>query len=192
MKLSDILVRLALAGILMATPACDPGGGSGDADAPRARRSRGAPLGELRKDNVSKVTYPVAAAADASAAELGTWHTGRLEPSDPVLDDRTHYDTWTLSGERGERYIITMESQDFDAFLMIAGPLEGDIAVLAEDDDSAGGTDARVEFVIPRTGSYAVIANSVFPAERGAYRIRIDVAEATMSRPGGQRTADER
>lgn len=192
MKLTKILMRLMLAGVLMSAAACErAGSGAEEGDPPRARRSRGAPVGELRKDNVSKVTYPVTATADARPAEPGTWLTGQLDDSDPMLDDRTHYDMWALSGEQGERYVVTMESDEFDAFLMIAGPLEGEISVLAEDDDSAGGTHARVEFVVPRTGSYAVIANSVFPAERGSYRVRLDVAETTVSRPSGQRTADE-
>lgn len=192
MKLTNILMRLTLACVLVSAAGCERTGSvAEEGDSPRARRSRGAPIGELRKDNVSKVTYPVAPTAGAPPAEPGTWLTGQLDASDPMLDDGTHYDMWVLSGEQGERYVITMESDDFDAFLMIAGPLEGEIAVLAEDDDSAGGTNARVEFVIPRTGSYAVVANSVFPAARGTYRVRLDVAEATVSRPSGHRTADE-
>lgn len=181
---------IAMAALLAAGAGCVEGERDGERQG--ARRGRGAPTAEMSKENVSKVTYPVDVATPGAAAGPGGWRDGQLQPTDPVLDDRTHYDVWLLSGQAGERFIITMESADFDAFLIVAGPIEGSPAILAEDDDGAGGTDARIELVIPETGRYAVIANSVFPSEIGSYRIRMELAETTVERPTGWRAADDR
>lgn len=190
MKLSRLSRSFGLVALLAVAPAC--GDGDADADRPGARRGRGAPVAEMTKENVSKVAYPVDADASGEPVEPGDWRAGRLEPSDPRLDDRTHYDVWLLSGAAGERFTITMESPDFDAFLMVAGPLGPNPTILAEDDDGAGGTDARIDLLIPESGRYAVIANSVFPAEVGRYRIRLDAAATTVPRPADQRTANDR
>lgn len=190
MTLRRLTTSIALAAALAAGAAC--GDEDAEGDRPGARRSRGAPIAEMSKENVSKVTYPVDLGAGGEPSEPGDWLNGQLEPSDPVLDDRTHYDVWLLSGEPGERFVITMESADFDAFLMVAGPMDGNVSILAEDDDSAGGTDARIELVIPEAGRYAVIANSVFPSEVGRYRIRMESTAPTVARPTDYRTADDR
>lgn len=191
MTLRRLSTSISLAAVLaVGLAACEDG--DGEDDRPRVRRSRGAAVGQLAKENVSKVAYPFDVAIGREPLEPGGWRTGQLDSSDPLLDDRTHYDIWLLAGEPGERIVITMESEEFDAFLVVAGPIDGEASILAEDDDGAGGTDARVELVVPESGRYAVIANTVFPSEVGRYRIRMESAETTVSRPTDRRTADDR
>lgn len=163
--------RLLIAGCAMALLAgCD----EPEPDPPQVRRGRGAPLADRDKANVSKFTYTVDQALSGEVLEPGRWFSGTLEEADPQLDDRTHYDVWALPGEAGERYTILLQSNDFDAFLMLAGGTGGDFALLAEDDDGGSGTNSRIVFTVPQNGPYAVLANSVFPGETGEYRIRVE------------------
>ncbi len=105
--------------------------------------------------------------------------TGRLEAGDAKLEDDTYFDFFAYQGQPGDRLVITMRSADFDTFLS-GGPLNGsDLDVQDYDDDSAGGTDSRMEVIVGPSGRYGIRANSIFEDETGAYTL-------TVERVGGQ------
>ncbi|HEX3053177.1 MAG TPA: PPC domain-containing protein [Aggregatilineaceae bacterium] len=63
---------------------------------------------------------------------------------------------YTFTGEAGETVTITMRSTDgLDAYLGLIDPND---EVIAEDDDSAGGTDAQISIRLPESGQYVVVA----------------------------------
>lgn len=67
----------------------------------------------------------------------------------------------------GEQVTVEMRSSNFDAFLGIYGP---SATWLATDDNSGGGTDARIVFTAPSSGTYAIYAGTatnVVPSVRG-------------------------
>src|SRR5687768_16759372 len=80
---------------------------------------------------------------------VGTPASGRLEASDPMLPDSSRYDQWTYDGRAGEKIRITMESSDFDAFLLLGREAGGRVEMLEQDDDGAGGTNARISVELP-------------------------------------------
>jgi tetratricopeptide (TPR) repeat protein len=70
--------------------------------------------------------------------------------------------------QAGKTYLLDLQSKHFDAFLR----LEDDQGKkLAEDDDSGGGTNARIVFTATEAGSYRVIATSFRRAGLGDYTL---------------------
>ena len=108
------------------------------------------------------ISYLVLGGATVSAS---------LSASDPVRDNESHYDTWTVTARSGQRLVIVMESAEFDAYLLLEGQ---DGAVVAQDDDGGSGSNARIDFRVPEAGQYRVIASSYGSSETGTYRIRVE------------------
>ncbi|MBK8169242.1 MAG: PPC domain-containing protein [Sandaracinaceae bacterium] len=98
-------------------------------------------------------------------------HQGTIEASDPTLDvDHSHYDAYDFTAAEGATITITCTSSAMDAYAHLIDK-EGN--QLAHDDDSAGGTNARVTFTAPYTGAYKAYANTAGATETGAYTLTI-------------------
>ena len=100
--------------------------------------------------------------------------TGRRISADQIREETLEADevgqAWEFAGIEGEAVTFELESQDFDAYLYVTGPgLDGAV----EDDDGAGGRNARIELVLPATGAYRVIASRFWGDERGEYRLAV-------------------
>jgi hypothetical protein len=114
------------------------------------------------------------ACAQPPEVAVGQRVEGRLEASDPTLDDDSHYDLWTFRGSPGERVTITLRSQEFDAYLTW-GVWDGrSLADERSDDDSGGGSDARLTVTVDGDGRYAIRANSYGGGETGAYVLTLE------------------
>ena len=102
------------------------------------------------------------------AVGLGQPVSGRLEPTDPVLDDDSHFDLYLYRGEPGERVVATLRSSDFDAYLTM-GDWDGvDFYEDGSDDDGGGETDARLTATVGTEGGIHIRANSLSAGEGGA------------------------
>ncbi|MCR4338689.1 MAG: hypothetical protein NUW01_02260 [Gemmatimonadaceae bacterium] len=126
------------------------------------------------------------AAPAQTRIEAGETVSGSLTPRDSRMYNGAHFELWIYSGSRGERLFITLRSIQFDAYLLVQPFPGGRSPLLARDDDSGGGSDARVEFVLPEDGDYVITATSAERGETGAYRLSVQRA-STAARP--QRTA---
>ena len=124
---------------------------------------------------IGSAAYPRLLVTRPTALVAGRAATGNLQPSDGVGQYRGYYDEWTYSAVTGQRVVITMDSEDVDAYLVV---LQDDGTEVASDDD--GGTDynARVEFRARATEQYTILAASLFSETTGRYVIRVE-------RPGG-------
>jgi len=112
------------------------------------------------------------AGLDVRAIGPGEDARGRLEWSDLRLDDGSYADVFLLRSPRGERVLVELRSSDFDAYLFVVDTADGG-AVVAEDDDGAGGTDARVEVDLPAGGALFVVVSSHEPGATGSYRLEV-------------------
>ena len=113
-------------------------------------------------------------AAAQSTIRPGGSAQGSLSSSDPSLDDGSYYDCFTLQARAGERIAITLRSNDFDAYLSVLEGANCTNAVAAEtDDDSAGGTDSRVQMTLG-SGPYSIRANSLGEGETGRYTLAVE------------------
>jgi hypothetical protein len=102
--------------------------------------------------------------------------TGRLSSSDPTFNGRGSFAAYQFDARAGDRLLVEMRSDDFDAFLSIAGQVGQLTDVIATDDDGGGGTDSRLLFRAPADGRYFLIAQSFSPESSGAYRLQLSRA----------------
>ncbi len=77
---------------------------------------------------------------------------------------------WTYVGHEGETITVDIVSNDFDAYGIVQ---DGNGVKLAEDDDSGGGTNARIVYTLPYTGAYRLVANTFRKGSFGAYSLSV-------------------
>lgn len=118
--------------------------------------------------------------------EAGQTVSGSLTSRDSRMYNGAHFELWIYSGSRGERLSITLRSIQFDGYLLVQPFPGGRSPLLARDDDSGGGSDARAEIVLPEDGDYVITVTSAQRGETGAYRLSVERGEAA-ARP--QRSA---
>ena len=97
--------------------------------------------------------------------------SGRLTTSDYQITDGSYADGYVYQGRAGEQITVTMQSSDFDAYVVVddpTGPLR------ETDDDGAGGTDSQLTVTLPHNGQYIIVANSVGNPNTGRYTIQVN------------------
>lgn len=104
------------------------------------------------------------------------WSTrGRIENSDPTASaDSSHYDEYTLHLEAGRRYILKVESSDFDPMARLYAA--GEDNVLAENDDGGDGLNSRISFRPETTGDYTLRVLPLANDGHGSYRASAELA----------------
>lgn len=106
---------------------------------------------------------------------VGETARGTLSETDSTADDGSHYDAYRFQAKSGETLVITMVSNDFDAFLILGRESDtGRFSVLASDDDGLSDTHARLEWTAPGDGVYVIRAGSYAQREEGDYALRIE------------------
>ncbi|MGF1500034.1 MAG: trypsin-like peptidase domain-containing protein [Elainellaceae cyanobacterium] len=108
---------------------------------------------------------------------------GILDASSNVLEsDRSYFNAYRFEARAGQRISINMLSSEIDAYLILLSPDGQDVG---QDDDSGGGTNARLVTTAPVSGEYIILANSYAPGEVGTYNLQVEATEnaAAPSRP---------
>lgn len=118
--------------------------------------------------------------AVARPIAIGETATGMIDESSPVLEDMDDipYALYSLSARGGRRVRITMTADDFDAYLTVARVTPDGDEEVASNDDSGGGTNARVTFAAD--GDYKIIARPLGSSGIGAYSLSVTEAPATV------------
>lgn len=107
----------------------------------------------------------------------------RLSSFDQEAADGRLQEVWAFRAQAGQRLVVTMFAEGVDAYLRV---VQRDGSLIASDDDSAGGTDARVEFEAPDSGDYLIVA-STFSSdedEQGSYLIRVHEFSSSTTSSG--------
>ena len=107
---------------------------------------------------------------EAEALGMGRSATGELEETDGASLDGSYYEEWVFSAVAGEQLVVTMESEDVDSYLLV---MQRDGTRLGFNDDGGSELNSRVEFRVPATGLYSVIATTAVSSQTGAYLIRV-------------------
>ena len=102
---------------------------------------------------------------------LGEVYSGSLTGASPTIGDGKKAQAWRLEGRAGESVTVTLESDDFDTYLYIAGPGLGEVLT---DDDGAGDLNSLLTVSFPEDASYTVVASSLSGGTTGPYTIRVD------------------
>jgi hypothetical protein len=107
---------------------------------------------------------------------------------DGVLTANDVTAAYTFEGQTGDRVTVTLTSPDFDVYLRLF--VNGAASPLAEDDDSAGNLNARIQdFELPAAGMYMLEVSSIGDVS-GAYTLTLEgqtsqvTVEAITGAPG--------
>ncbi|NEQ26086.1 MAG: serine protease, partial [Microcoleus sp. SIO2G3] len=127
---------------------------------------------------------PQTAQLDQNAQQItlnGQPISGSLGNNSSVLPaDDSYFNAYTFDGRAGQQVIVEMTSSDFDAYVILLG---ADGESIGQDDDSGGGTNARLIVTLPANGRYTILANTYSAGETGDYSLR---AATTSARPAAQ------
>jgi S1-C subfamily serine protease len=97
---------------------------------------------------------------------------GSLGATSQILQsDRSPYQEHTFQGTAGQRVTISLESREFDSYLILIDP---DGKKIGENDDASADTlNAGLSVTLPTTGTYRVIANTYDSTGRGQYTLSV-------------------
>lgn len=99
---------------------------------------------------------------------------GRLEDGDAELSDGEFSDLYTFDAAVGEAVRIELSSNDFDTYLAVMTPGE---EVFQNDDFEGSTARSVVEFVVPESGSFTIVATSYEAGESGRYDLSVASVE---------------
>jgi serine protease Do len=109
--------------------------------------------------------------SSTAAGELLLQTEGALGENSRRLQDNSLYEEHTFYGTAGQTVTISLESPDFDTYLILLGPND---QLLGENDDAASGTlNSTLTVTLPITGNYRVIANAYDSAGQGRYLLTV-------------------
>ena len=105
---------------------------------------------------------------------VGSTARGGLTDNDALTDEGVSFDAYSFKAKADEKLRFTMISAAFDAVVEVGEDKDGDFRSLAEDDDSLSDTHARLDWTVPRDGTYVVRARSYAPASTGDYVLIVE------------------
>jgi hypothetical protein len=108
--------------------------------------------------------------------QVGQSVTGTIAAEDPHVFGRGGFRAYRFQGTAGQRVVATMESDDFDTYLIVGrvvGPLMDE---LKSDDDGGGETNSRLRVTLPEDGTYLVVAQSFSDDGAGTFTVGLQPA----------------
>jgi hypothetical protein len=115
---------------------------------------------------------------------VGQSVSGSIVQTDPAMYERGRFKVYQFTASPGRRYIATLSSDDFDAYLTLARTVGGITDHMLTDDDGAGeGTGSRLRFTVPAPGTYLILAQSLGEDGTGGFTLRLDSASIRQPRP---------
>jgi hypothetical protein len=115
-----------------------------------------------------------AAAPRPKAMRKGQVVQGELTDRSAQFGEFRAYDYYTIRGRAGEKVTIILRSEAFDAVLDVGVLSPGGFASVASDDDSGGGTNAKIDFTFERSGSVIIRTSSLNGAKVGAFSLSVE------------------
>ena len=114
------------------------------------------------------------AACTGQSISVGETKNGSLSTDDCVTTSGYYYDTYQFTGVSGQQLYILNSSSEFDVDLMLIYP---DATTYLYDDDSGGGTNARIPgsgyLTLSAAGAYNIVASSPIKFKTGAYTLAL-------------------
>jgi hypothetical protein len=96
--------------------------------------------------------------------------SGVLDADDPMRDDESWYEGWSIDAQLGDRAVLTLQSPDFDAYLTLVSPT----GRAFNDDDGGGGTDSRIDMTFDEAGRWTIVANTLNAGDTGGYTLSVE------------------
>jgi hypothetical protein len=101
-------------------------------------------------------------------AKLGETIRGNLDANDPLRNDSHYFDRYVFDGQIGETFEIAASADNFD---IIVGARQIDRVDddYASDDDSGGGTNAKLIYTVTTAGPQVIRVTTVEESAEGDY-----------------------
>jgi hypothetical protein len=112
--------------------------------------------------------------AAAQSIAIGATVEGELTEGDGKSESDSPADAYRFEGREGQRIRIDMTSEDFDTYLELFD--ENRVSLDEDDDGGPEGTNSRLTFTLPATGSYIIEARA-FSDATGDYSLSIAEVE---------------
>lgn len=134
------------------------------------------------------VDYALRLVADSVVTgDLPVLRTGQavhdsLRTGDSVLPDSAHVREYAYAGRSGERLSLRLRSDAFaPSLVVLQGPERGSAVFLGEATAGETASEARLERVLPESGTVYLLATSAAPGATGAFELQLDaVPEEVM------------
>jgi hypothetical protein len=113
------------------------------------------------------------ASAAAGAIVIGAPRSGDLRQGDSQLNSGEFADTYTFHANAGQHIDVTMQSSEFDPYIMVRGH-----GVSEDNDDAASGDTSHSHLVVtlPEAGDYTITATSYASGMTGRYQLAVNNA----------------
>ena len=126
---------------------------------------------------------------DPQPIDFGQTVNGTLDADDCLRPGGAFQESWELVLANDTTARIDLESDAFDAFLVLKDSVGN---ILATNDDGGDGLNSRIDRVLT-AGSYEIVASSFSENEIGTYELTVDVPPpATTAAVGAERTGAAR
>jgi hypothetical protein len=116
--------------------------------------------------------------------QVGQRVNGSIDAGSPHVFGRGAFRAYRFQGTAGQRLVATMQSADFDTYLVVGrvvGPLMDEVK---SDDDGGDDTNSRMRVTLPESGTYLVVAQSFSEDGAGAFTVGLETApEPTTGQP---------
>jgi len=140
-------------------------------------------LSSAAAPEVEPAPFPLPEGGTCSLTSMScnTTRSGSLGLGDCWLDsDFTYLDFWSFTGTAGQKVTITMRSGTIDSYLGLIDP--GATTVVARDNNSAGGLDARITYTLTKSGTWTIVANEM-SIRSGSYSMQLECESASSCDP---------
>jgi hypothetical protein len=129
---------------------------------------------------------PAGGTAGGASIRSGQTVRGELTAANGQLADDSYFQDYTYAARRGEKVVVGLSSDDFDAFLHVGRrAADGSLQNVASDDDGGGGTNSMVEYTADQDGAVTIRVNTLAAGETGSYSLEV------YSTGGGESAASE-
>ncbi|WP_339932187.1 PPC domain-containing protein [uncultured Brevundimonas sp.] len=111
----------------------------------------------------------------AGSILIGATARGTLTDNDATAEDGSYFDAYAVHVKEGDKLVITMVSNAFDAYLVLGQDQDGgSFEGLTSDDDGLSDTHAKLEWTAPAAGTYVIRAGSYGQGQTGDYAMTVD------------------
>ena len=142
--------------------------------APASAQTANSPIRVLEKDSGRVKAVDATRAGNKACAlqsiSCGQTVSGSLSTGDCTLTDGSYVDYYEFPGTSGQDVTVTMRSSSVDSYLALLDPHDNDVQ---ENDNGAGGNDARITYHLNSNGQWAIAAGSYSSGETGPYTLTL-------------------
>lgn len=116
---------------------------------------------------------------------LGEERFGQLGNAEASIQDSRPVQRWTIDGRAGDNFTISLESDEYDAYLYFFGP---GMAEAQTNDDGGEGLNSELTVTLTMDGTYSIGAGALSSGSMGGYRLAVSAPVNPADLPTAGRT----